>query len=392
MTSKNPQNSKNHRPNEPEFFGSLKVSVDIKRALRDLNYQAPTKIQEEIIPLLRNGVDVIGQAQTGTGKTAAFGIFLVENLTTTRKYSEGLVLVPTRELAIQVNSEIRRLAKYSKIQSLAIYGGQPILRQIESLERGAHIIVATPGRLMDHLERRTINLDSTRFVVLDEADQMLDIGFADAIETILRKTPTNRQTALFSATMPISIRNLSRRYMRDPKSLRIGGDASPVESVEQIYYEIEENERPFALESLLNNPGFIQQALVFRRTKLGVDRLVNFLKDKGFNTQAIHGDMTQIQRDQVMNRFRKGSLRVLVATNIAARGLDIPAVSHVINYDIPSNVEEYVHRIGRTARAGRSGTAITFVSEWDFGELDAIQAHVGKGLERRSINSVATGY
>ena len=320
MNSKNPQNSKNHRPNEPGFFGSLKVSVDIKRALRDLNYQAPTKIQEEIIPLLRNGVDVIGQAQTGTGKTAAFGIFLVENLTTTRKYSEGLVLVPTRELAIQVNSEIRRLAKYSKIQSLAIYGGQPILRQIESLERGAHIIVATPGRLMDHLERRTINLDSTRFVVLDEADQMLDIGFADAIETILRKTPTNRQTALFSATMPISIRNLSRRYMRDPKSLRIGGDASPVESVEQIYYEIEENERPFALESLLNNPGFIQQALVFRRTKLGVDRLVNFLKDKGFNTQAIHGDMTQIQRDQVMNRFRKGSLRVLVATNIAARG------------------------------------------------------------------------
>ena len=356
-----------------------------------MNYQTPTKIQEEIIPLLRNGDDVIGQAQTGTGKTAAFGIFLVENLATSRRYSEGLILVPTRELAIQVNSEIRRLAKYSKIQSLAIYGGQPILGQIKSIENGAHIIVATPGRLMDHLERKTLNLGSTRFVILDEADQMLDIGFADAIETILRKTPSTRQTALFSATMPLPIRNLSKRYMRNPKWLRVGGDASPVESVEQIYYEIEENERPFALESLLNQPELIQQALVFRRTKLGVDRLVNFLQDKGFNTQAIHGDMTQIQRDQVMNRFRKGNLRILVATNIAARGLDIPAVSHVINYDIPSNVEEYVHRIGRTARAGRSGTAITFVSEWDFGELDAIQAHVGEGLERRSINSVATG-
>ena len=392
MTSTNSQSSKNPQANVPEYFGALKVSVEIKRALRDLNYQTPTKIQEEIIPLLRNGDDVIGQAQTGTGKTAAFGIFLVENLTTSRRYCEGLVLVPTRELAIQVNSEIHRLAKYSKIQSLAIYGGQPILRQIQSLERGAHIIVATPGRLMDHLERKTLNLGSTRFVILDEADQMLDIGFADAIETILRKTPSTRQTALFSATMPLPIRNLSRRYMRDPKWLRIGGDASPVESVEQIYYEIEENERPFALESLLNQPELIQQALVFRRTKLGVDRLVNFLKDKGFNTQAIHGDMTQIQRDQVMNRFRKGSLRIMVATNIAARGLDIPAVSHVINYDIPSNVEEYVHRIGRTARAGRRGTAITFVSEWDFGELDAIQAHVGEGLERRSINSGATGY
>jgi ATP-dependent RNA helicase DeaD len=373
------------------FFGTLKVPSEIKRALDDLNYQEPTKIQEQIIPLLRNGEDVIGQAQTGTGKTAAFGIFLIERLTGSHTPAAGLILVPTRELAIQVNSEIGRLARYAKVHSLAVYGGQPIHLQIRSLERGGQIIVATPGRLIDHLERKTLNLSNTRFVILDEADQMLDIGFADAIETILRKTPSNRQTALFSATMPNSIRNLSRRYLRNPNWVRIGGDGSPVESVEQIYYEIEENERPYALESLLNRPELIKQALIFRRTKVGVDRLVNFLRDKGFNTQAIHGDMTQVQRDQVMNRFRKGTLRILVATNIAARGLDIPDVSHVINYDIPNNVEEYVHRIGRTARAGRSGTAITFVSEWDFGELDAIQAHVGYGLEKRSIESPENG-
>lgn len=373
------------------MFGTLKVSPEIKQSLNDLNYHNPTQIQEQVIPLLRMKRDIVGQAQTGTGKTAAFGIFLIEQLTGSKPNVGGLVLVPTRELAIQVNSEIRRLAKYTKFNSLAIYGGQPILGQIQSLRHGPNVIVATPGRLLDHMDRRTVDLSSIEVVILDEADQMLDIGFSDAIEAILRSTPSERQTALFSATMPFSIRRLANKYLQSPTWIRVGGDAEPVRLVEQIYYEVEERERAYALKSLLKQTDWITQALVFRRTKLGVDRLVNFMQTQGFNIEAIHGDMTQAQRDHVMKRFRQGRLRVLVATNVAARGLDIPAVSHVINYDIPSNVEEYVHRIGRTARAGRRGTAITFVSEWDFEDLDAIQAHVGDDLERRSLNSDSSG-
>ena len=241
------------------------------------------------------------------------------------------------------------------------------------------IIIATPGRLIDHIGRKTLDLGQLRFVVLDEADQMLDIGFADDINRILRHVPTSRQTLLFSATMPPSIRRL-HRYMKDPKWILVGGDSEPVEQVAQIYYEIAERDRYAGLEELLNEPDRITQALIFRRTKTGVDRLVNYLKRRGHDVQAIHGDITQAQRDSVMSMFRARKLRVLGATNVAARGLDIPAVSHVINYDIPGNVEEYIHRIGRTARMGRPGTAITFVSEWDFKMLDAIQAHVGDEL------------
>jgi ATP-dependent RNA helicase DeaD len=235
---------------------------------------------------------------------------------------------------------------------------------------------------MDHMERGTIQLGRLRFVVLDEADQMLDIGFADDIERILRHTPSSRQTMLFSATMPVPIRRLANRYMKDPAWILVGGNAEPVEQVEQLYFEVAERDHPAALEALLREPGRITQALVFRRTKMGVDRLVNQLRRRGHDIQAIHGDMTQAQRDAVMGRFRTNRLRVLVATNLAARGLDIPAVSHVINYDMPSNVEEYVHRIGRTARMGRPGTAITFVSEWDFEMLDKIYAHVGDELKQ----------
>ena len=355
------------------------------RALEGIGYSTPTPIQEEVIPLVRAGRDVVGQAQTGTGKTAAFGIPLVETVDPAARKPQALVLVPTRELAVQVKGELARLAQFCGIRVVAIYGGQAMSRQLEALSRGVHIVVATPGRLMDHMERGTIEIGQVRSVVLDEADQMLDIGFAEDIDYILRYIPRSRQTLLFSATIPGPIRRLARRYLKDPAWVRIGGDAEPVEQVKQLYYEVADLDRPSALEGLLRQPALVSQALVFRRTKVGVDKLVAYLQRRGCDTQPIHGDMTQAQRDAVMARFRSGDLRVMVATNVAARGLDIPAVSHVINYDMPGNLEEYVHRIGRTARMGRPGTAITFVSEWDFAMLDVIQAHVGEDLEQGKL-------
>ena len=298
---------------------------------------------------------MVGQAQTGTGKTAAFGIPLVETLDRGAREPQALVMVPTRELAVQVAGELSSLGQFCGIRTVAIYGGQAMSRQLAALHRGVHIVVATPGRLMDHMERRTIQIGRVRSVVLDEADQMLDIGFAEAISYILRHTPRSRQTLLFSATIPGPIKGLARRYLKDPAWVRIGGDAEPVDEVKQVYYEVAERDRPSALEELLLQPGLVSRALVFRRTKAGVDRLVAHIQRRGYDAQAIHGDMTQAHRDGVMARFRSGGLRILVATNVAARGLDIPAVSHVINYDMPDNLEEYVHRIGRTARMGRFG-------------------------------------
>ena len=376
----------NHRPVQ-RWFGMLPVSAEVGRALEEMGYTAPAPVQEKVIPLVRAGRDVVGQAQTGTGKTAAFGIPLVETIDCRARGPQVLVLVPTRELAVQVNGELTRLGQFLGIRNLAIYGGQAMSRQLAALRRGVHIVVATPGRLMDHMERGTIEFGQVRTVVLDEVDQMLDIGFAESIDYILRHTPRSRQTLLFSATIPGPIKRLAQRYLKEPTWIRLGGEAEPVEQVKQLYYEVADRDRPSALDQLLRQSGLISQALVFRRTKVGVDRLVAYLQGKGYDSQAIHSDMTQAHRDRVMASFRSGGLRILVATNLAARGLDIPAVSHVINYDMPANLEEYVHRIGRTARMGRRGTAITFVSEWDFTVLDVIQSHVGDDLELEKLVS-----
>ena len=367
-------------------FGELTVSGAVGHALDRMGYSEPTPVQCSVIPIATQGLDVVGQAQTGTGKTAAFGIPIVELIDGGSTEIQALVLTPTRELAMQVSTEIASLGQFDNVRCLTVYGGQSMNTQLDGLRRRPQVVVATPGRLMDHMSRRTISLSDVRIVVLDEADQMLDIGFVDDIERILRATPKTRQTLLFSATMPGPIRRLARRYLRDPEWIRVGGDAEPVDEVDQIYYEVAAQDRQAALDGLLADHDRVTQALIFRRTKIGVDRLVYHLEREGFDAEAIHGDMTQAHRERVMRRFREKRLRALVATNVAARGLDIPAVSHVINYDMPSNLEEYVHRIGRTARMGRPGTAITFVSDMlDFAMLDEIRDHVGDGLRQERL-------
>ncbi len=384
---KNPLHPPTHPRSDSDHFGNLQVSLKIGRALSDLGYRSPTPIQKSVIPIVRTGRDVVGQAQTGTGKTAAFGIPIIEKINTKSRLPQALILTPTRELAMQVSSEISKIGRYRSIKVVAIYGGQPMQPQIDVLRTGVHVIVATPGRLMDHMNRRTLSLKTIRMAILDEADQMLDIGFIDDIEHILRQTPRSRQTLLFSATIPYPIRKLTRRYLNNPDWIREGGDAEPVDQVEQVYYEVAAQDRRIALKEILDLPDNVSQALVFRRTKAGVDRLVSDLRRNRYDAEGIHSDMTQIQRERVIQKFRAKRLRLLVATNVASRGLDIPAVSHVINYDMPDNLEEYVHRIGRTARAGRRGTAITFVSDLqDFELLDVLQEQLGHEINQANLN------
>ncbi len=360
----------------------MPVSEPLIRALTEMGYEAPTPIQEQIIQPMLNGGDVVAQAQTGTGKTAGFSIPLAELVDGSEGYVQAIVLVPTRELAVQVADELRRISKYRGIKVVTIYGGQPIKRQLDQLAGAVHVVVGTPGRIIDHLQRRTLKLDRVRVAVLDEADQMLDIGFFPDIRRILRMTPKKRQTALFCATAPAPIQGLINSYLRKPLWVRVGEDAAPVDSVRQMYCQVAQRDKADAFAELMDT-GSSGQTLVFRRTQIGIDRLVPVLKRLGYSVRGIHGGMRQSERDAVMREFRNGDLRVLIATNLASRGLDIPAVDHVVNFDIPETVEEYVHRIGRTARMGRQGTALTFVAEWDLEAFDAIVAHVGTdNLER----------
>jgi ATP-dependent RNA helicase DeaD len=374
-------------------FALLKLSDAILQALASLGYEEPTPVQRETIPVLLGGRDMLAQAATGTGKTAAFALpmlqLLLEDARSRR--TRGLILVPTRELAMQVAEAIHKYARGSDIDVVPVYGGASIGQQVRALERGAHVVVATPGRALDHLRRETLDLTALQLLVLDEADEMLDMGFAEDLDAILAATPTDRQTALFSATMPPRILAIAKKHLRDPARITIAKEKTApgkLPRVRQIAYVVSRGHKPAALQRVLDmeNP---TSALVFCRTRLEVDTLVETLTAHGYRAQALHGGMQQRQRDTVMNRFRSAKTDLLIATDVAARGLDIEQLSHVFNYDLPSAPDAYVHRIGRTGRAGREGTAITLLDPREHRHLRTIENVTKQKIEVCPIPTVA---
>lgn len=354
------------------LFKELDINPQILKAVEAMGFEEATPIQSEVIPKLKAGKDIIGQAQTGTGKTAAFGIPLIENMNKEEKAPQGLILAPTRELAIQVSEEINRLGKYAGIWSLAIYGGQDITRQIKALKRSPQIIVGTPGRFMDHMRRKTIRPNTMRMVVLDEADEMLSMGFVEDIETILSETPEDRQTLLFSATMPTRLKTVTNKFMKEPESIKVKSKGLTVSNIEQRYIEVPEKQKFDTLCHQLDiTPP--ELAIVFGRTKRRVDELAEALTQRGYAAEGIHGDLKQEKRDKVIRKFKKSTIDILVATDVAARGLDVSGVTHVYNFDLPQDPESYVHRIGRTGRAGKNGLAYSFVTPKEKSHLKYIE-------------------
>ncbi len=369
-------------------FFDLNLSGEIKKAIADMGFEESTPIQSLTIPHILDGKDVTGQAQTGTGKTAAFGIPILEKTDPDNKKLQAVIICPTRELAIQVAEELRKLSKYmKKINVLPIYGGQPIERQIKALKKGVQIIIGTPGRVMDHMRRGTLTMDNVSMVVLDEADEMLDMGFREDIEYILEYMPDERQILLFSATMPQAILNLTKKYQEDPKFVKVVHQEMTVPEIEQIYFEVKEKMKLELLSRLIDiyNP---KLSLVFCNTKRRVDALVTHLQVRGYLAEGLHGDMTQNQRDRVMGKFREGQIEILVATDVAARGIDVDDIEAVFNYDVPNDDEYYVHRIGRTARAGRKGRSFTFVSGKEIYQLRDIQKFTKTKIEQHKIPSL----
>ncbi len=352
-----------------------------------LGFDEPTPIQKQAVPLLLAGRDVVGQAQTGTGKTLAFGLLIVERLDPQMPEVQAIVLVPTRELAQQVFGVLEFLAEAKGLQATALMGGRRLAQDFEALERRPQIVVGTPGRVIDHLQRGTLSLRRVRVAVLDEADRMLDIGFEPDMRRILSRCPDDRQTALFSATIPTAIKTLIWRYMHEPEHIQIEPEQRTAREIRQHYYEVAERDKLRALVEIL--PEMSGGTLIFCNMKVTVDRLVRRLRERDIPADAIHGDLDQRKRDRVMQQFRSGELRFLVATNVAARGLDIPDLNHVVNFDLPQNADEYVHRVGRTGRAGREGSAITFVSEWDYDVFEAIQKAVGDELQHGQLELYA---
>jgi ATP-dependent RNA helicase DeaD len=360
-------------------FADLGLSETTLLALQDVGYEQPSPIQEQAIPVLLEGRDMIGQAQTGSGKTAAFGLPMIEHVDPDEHDVQALVLTPTRELCIQVTQALRAYAQRKGVDVVAVFGGAPIRSQQAQLRAGGHIVVGTVGRVLDLIQRASLILHSCRFVVLDEADEMLDLGFLEDVERILTITPNSRQTALFSATMPPPIRELADRYLYDPITVKVKAATLTVDSVEQFSVEVKPGDKPDKLVDVLGaeRP---EQAIVFTRTKVRCDQLYRKLRDRGMNVKALHGDMSQGQRDGVMLGFKAGRTPILVATDVAARGLDISTVTHVVNFDVPTSPDVYVHRIGRTGRVGRSGRAITFIEPRQQRELAAIERHIGTGI------------
>ena len=372
-----------------QAFGDIKLSKQVIQALSEMGFEEPSPIQKEAIPLALEEVDIIGQAQTGTGKTAAFAIPIAEKVNPKFLGVQALIVTPTRELAIQVAEEIAKIGKYRHVKPLPIYGGQPIDRQIRALRMGYQVVVGTPGRLLDHLNRGTLRLQYVKMVVLDEADEMLDMGFIEDIESILKDVPTEgRQVMLFSATMPQGIRKLAQTYMNNPRAVTVSRDELTVPQIDQVFYEARESIKADALCRIIDIED-IGQGIIFCRTKRGVDELVVALEARGYSSDGLHGDLSQQQRDRVMKRFRDGKSELLVATDVAARGLDINNVTHVINFDIPQDPVSYVHRIGRTGRVGRKGQAITLISPKEYRQLRLIENLIKTRIRRQELPSLA---
>ena len=381
-------------PSEEEAttgFAELGLREELLSALDDLGYEEPTPIQRETIPLLLTAQDLLGQAATGTGKTAAFALPALQMIDASRRVPQVLVLVPTRELAVQVSEAMFKYGSQLGVKVVPVFGGQPIGRQLQALDRGAHVVVATPGRALDHIGRGSLALEGIQTVILDEADEMLDMGFTDDIESILESTPDDRQTVLFSATMPKRIISIAKRYQRNPQRITIGRpDAEPgVKAlVRQVVYVVQRPHKPSALGRILDIEA-PKSALVFCRTRTEVDQLTVTMNGRGYRAEALHGGMDQAQRDRVMSRLRDGTAELLVATDVAARGLDIDTLTHVVNYDVPSAAESYVHRIGRVGRAGREGVAITLAEPRERRGLENIERLTKQKFEIAKVPTVA---
>jgi ATP-dependent RNA helicase DeaD len=369
------------------MFKDLKLSAEVLHAVTDMGFETATQIQADAIPALMACRDVVAQSETGSGKTAAFAIPIIEKVNVKLAVPQGLVVCPTRELAVQVAGEFSRLMRHKKgLRVLAIYGGQPIDRQIDALRHGVHIVIGTPGRLLDHLERKTLSLSKVGMVILDEADEMLDMGFCDDINDILQKVSGKPQLAFFSATIPDQIRSMIRNYMVDPQNIKIGTRTLTVATTEQVYYDVENSQKAEVLCRLLDI-NIIKRGLVFCNTKWMVDELVTQLATRGYTADALHGDLKQGMRDRVMNAFRTGRVQLLVATDVAGRGLDVDDVEIVINYDLPKDEEDYVHRIGRTGRAGKAGKAVSFVCGREIYKLKSIERYARTSIRRDRVPS-----
>jgi ATP-dependent RNA helicase DeaD len=367
-------------------FHELNLDKSIIKAISELGFEEATPIQEQAIPIVLEGGDVIGLAQTGTGKTAAFGVPLLQLLDPKANHVQGLILAPTRELTIQVAEELMRLSKYLPVQVLPIYGGQDIQRQIRALKKNPQIIVGTPGRVLDHIRRKTLKLGQISTVILDEADEMLDMGFQEELEGILSQLPEKRQTLLFSATMATPIRKLADKYLNQPKQVAVASKEMTVASIEQYYLEVNEKEKFDVLCRVLDMEG-PQLAIIFGRTKRRVDELSEGLSKRGYFAEGLHGDLSQNQRNHVMKKFKSGQLEILVATDVAARGIDVTGVTHVFNFDLPQTPDSYVHRVGRTGRAGKEGISYTFVTSREMSHLEHISRTTKANIKKQRVPS-----
>ena len=371
---------------EPLTFADLGLSPGVARAVTEAGYLIPTPIQREAIPIMLTGQDVVGRAQTGTGKTAAFGIPMIERIDPLRRAVQGLVLAPTRELAAQVTAEIARLGRHRGVTATAIYGGVPFGGQAAAVRGGVHIVVGTTGRVLDHLRQGTLLLNNARMLVLDECDEMLDMGFYEDIVAVMRYLPRERQTALFSATIPPFVNKLVARYLVDPAWVDIEPTAATVPQIAQIAYEVPEQDKALGLLTLLDRFEAEEPLILcFRRRQDLVDRLTTTLRRLGLPVAGLHGRYSQAQREETVAAFRRGEIRMLIVTNLLARGIDVPGIDCVINYDAPDTEEEYLHRIGRTGRMGREGLAITFFDPWEAPMLDALQRRTGNAIRIETL-------